>query len=71
MPSKIQAIIFNREYFTRKSANAWLKTHKYNPIKPLHTTTNYYRARLIDPSKFNDFRILKFSDRIKAVLGFY
>ena len=51
MVNHIQAIIFNKLYFTKKKADQWLKRNSFVRIKPFYETINYYRARLIEPNE--------------------
>jgi hypothetical protein len=69
MPSEFQAILLDKRFFTRKSANAWIRKQGFHPIKQLHETEKYYRSRLINPAEFKEFRIMTLSGRIKVVLG--
>ena len=57
--SKIQAIIFKKDNYTPKEAKAYLKQHNLKAIKKVHTTDNFYRYRLQEPSIFKRFRTLK------------
>ena len=66
-----QAIIFRKDAFSKRKADAWLQRHGYARIKPFHETLNYFRARLKEPdeSKY-EYRLVKFGDNIKAVIGY-
>jgi hypothetical protein len=66
--SSIQAIIFDNKKWTTATARAWLKKHKYKPIKRVDKTLNYLRYRLVDPAKFKSFT-MKTLDTIKLVIG--
>ena len=46
----IQAILFDKKYFTVRQANAFLKGNNFIKIKPFHITNKYLRARLIERS---------------------
>lgn len=70
MPSKIQAIIFKKENWTKKSSSRKVKDLGFTPIKPVHETINYYRYRIEDPSKFDHFRIKSNSHGYSLVIGF-
>jgi len=68
--SHIQAIIFNKLYFTKRQADHWLKRHDFERIKPLHETVHYYRARLKEPNTRYEYRIKSLTRGVKAVIGF-
>jgi len=64
----IQAIIFNKNYYTKRQCNQWLKRHNIVKLKPIHETLNYYRCRIQEPNKYlYNYRIRKIADHIKAV----
>ena len=67
----IQAVIFRKEFYTKRKADAWLRRHGYTRIKPFHETLNYYRARLREPNadKYN-YRMIKYSSNIKVVIEY-
>ena len=67
----IQAIIFKKDSFTKRKADAWLKRHNHVRIKPFHETLNYLRARLQQRNEDKyEYRIIKFNDGIKAVIEY-
>ena len=67
----IQAVIFKKDSFTKRKADAWLKRHNYVRIKPSHETLNYLRARLQQPNEDKyEYRIIKFNEGIKAVIEY-
>ena len=71
MSSSIQAIIFQKKYYTTKKARTFLKKNKFTPIKRVHKTNEYLRYRLQNPSKFKRFitkSILK--GKVKLIIGF-
>jgi hypothetical protein len=69
--TNIQAVLFEYDYWTTSSANAWLRKHKLKPIKKVHTTKKYYRYRIQNPDKFDRLRIKKLpSVHVSLVLGF-
>ena len=47
--STIQAILFNRDYFNQRQANAWMKRNNLQKVKPYHITNKFIRARLLQP----------------------
>jgi len=69
--SAIQAIIFKKDYFTKREVDQWLNRHNLVRIKPLHETLNYLRARLrvVDEDRFN-YRIKALNKGIKYVLQY-
>jgi hypothetical protein len=68
--SHTQAILFDRNYWTDSKAKTWLRNHNYSPIKPVHTTNNYLRYRLTEPSNHIRYRTIVLGNRIKAVVGY-
>ena len=67
----IQAVIFKKDSFTKRKADAWLKRHNHVRIKPFHETLNYLRARLQQTNKDKyEYRIIKFNEGIKAVIEY-
>ena len=50
MVTYTQAILFKKDYFTIKKANAFLKRHNLEKIKPFDITNKYIRCRLITPN---------------------
>ncbi len=66
--SEIQSIIFEKDMFTTKKANRWLKKNKISPIKKVHETKNYYRYRITEPD-FDYYITKQLSDGIKLVIG--
>ena len=67
----IQAIIFNKNHYTKRQADAWLKRHNLRRIKPIHETLSYYRCRIQEPNKYlYYYRIKDLHKGIKAVLQY-
>jgi hypothetical protein len=64
----LQAVIFPKDAFTKATANRWLNDHQLTKIKPLHTTTNYYRARIQQPPKNARYYIKTLPNGVKLVL---
>ena len=61
MVTHIQAILFKKDFFTIKQANAFLKQHILEKIKPFHITNKYIRCRLIEPNYKNiNIKFLRF-----------
>ena len=69
MPHKLQAIIFDNKKWDHKSANEWLNKHHYIPIKELHETTNFIRARINKPCarKPNNYYTVKLPNSIEMI----
>jgi len=58
----IQSIRFNREFFTKKESDNWIKKHGYKNIpsginNPQYTNYISYRQR--DPKELENYRMLK------------
>jgi len=68
--SHVQAILFHKPFYTENRANSWLIQHKFRKIKPLHSTENYFRARIVKPSKNFMYRTKKIAPNIKMVLAY-
>ena len=67
----IQAVIFRKDAYSKRKADAWLKRHNYVRIKPFHETLNYYRARLKEPNENKyEYRLIKFGEGTKAVIEY-
>lgn len=46
--SEVQAVLF--QGYTRPSAKAWLRSHKYKPIKDVHVSGSLLRYRITEPT---------------------
>ena len=46
-----QAIMFDKKIYTTEQARKFLTKHKFNPIKRVRITKNYYRYRLKEPDE--------------------
>ena len=76
--TKVQTVMFHRDYWTLREAKAWIRSHGY---KLTHrglggkdrASANYYRFRQFDTSRFvrGSFRTIRFGadTGIKAVVG--
>ena len=71
MPSEIQAVLFEKNKYSKLMANYWLFKHKLKKIKPFHVTRKFYRARIKNPSKYERMRIKRTSKGINFIIGFY
>lgn len=66
--SKLQAVLFDKRYNNPQFAAQWLAQHQLTPIKALHTTDRYHRARIAAPKgKMRTVNIDK-KRRIKGVV---
>ena len=66
--TKVQAIIFDKKFWTVKRAKQWLNDHNYEPLKPVDITKNFYRFRITWPTNRYNYRIITFGDGIKAII---
>ena len=46
----IQAVLFDKSYWTTNEARNYLNKNGYIPIQRVHTTDKYHRYRLIEPN---------------------
>jgi hypothetical protein len=69
MGSKVQAVLFDRERWSPKQAEAWLSGRNMTPIKNVHATENYLRYRMRDPGEFDHFTTLPVYEGVKMVIG--
>jgi hypothetical protein len=67
--SKVQSILFDRDYFTLQQAKRWLKRYCYKYGK-VHTTKRFYRFRQFEPNYNKYHRTIKFKEGIKAIIEF-
>jgi hypothetical protein len=65
--SKIQSILFSKDYYTKKNAISWLKSHgyKYNKID---VTEDFYRARQFPPRKDKKYRKLTPTPGLRLII---
>lgn len=68
--SVVQAVIFNKSFFTTRQARSWLKHHGYKPIKRVHKTKNYLRYRIREPSHIYKTITKKISNGVALVIEF-
>jgi hypothetical protein len=51
MSTQIQSIAFKKSNkWTHNKSEAWLKSHRFKPLKKAHDTGNYLRYRLKKPN---------------------
>lgn len=68
--SDIHSVLFRKDKYDTRSARSRLKNHNLKPIKKVHTTKNFYRYRIRDPTLFKSFMTKKIDD-IELIIGFY
>jgi hypothetical protein len=70
--SDIQSVLFNKNVFTEKDAEKWMKKYNLHPIKQVHITKNFLRYRQKDPTIFKHFITEHTYDpNVELVIGFY
>ena len=57
MADNVQAVLFDKRYWTTNDARTYLKKSNKQPIKRVHTTDTYYRYRLIEPD-YNNYHYM-------------
>lgn len=68
--SKVQSIIFEKSLYTTKNARRWLENNGFMPIKHVDISKNFYRYRVRQPRYGAKYRMIEFTDGIKAVIMF-
>lgn len=71
MPSEIQSILFDMNYWSPKEARQWLKQHDFIPIKRVHRGRQFLHYRLRESEIFDRLRIKKVGKNIEFIIGFY
>lgn len=71
----LQTIIFDKDYYTKKQADAWLKKHKFiinypGKKKGAHETTYSLRYRQAAPKKKAKYTTIKVDEGIQFVLQY-
>jgi len=67
--NKIQAILFDKRYFSKNKAKEWMKKHNIKPIKDVHETKYLWRYRLMEPdSNYKYITKSIFDDKIKLII---
>ena len=68
----IQAVIINKNLYTKPAAKYWIKKHDFKDVK-IDETANYYRFRQKDPKQFErkglQFRLKEIAPGIHFVLA--
>ena len=67
MVLKVQSVIINKDKFTKREANKWIKDNKYIN-KKVDITKNYYRFRQFTPKKGDKYRTKDLKNGVKLVL---
>jgi len=65
----IQAILFNKKNWTLDKVNNYLKEKNIIPIKAIHETENFYRARLEKPN-FRQYYTRKSKNGIEYIIAY-
>ena len=69
MVTQIQALVLNKNQFSKRTANSWIKFHKFKPIKKMHETIHTYRFRLRFPNEDKyEYRMKSITPGVKAVI---
>jgi hypothetical protein len=68
MPTDVQAVLFDKRYYTPERAVAWVRKHDYKPLKKVHTTDQYHRVRLKQPRDDVKYRTKAVSKSIKFII---
>lgn len=67
----IQAIRFDKKYFTKIQALNWAKSHGFKPMKAIDENwPNEYRLRLKNPKRFRTFRSKDITGGVRLILGY-
>lgn len=68
----IQAVMFNKDTWTKNKADKWLKEKNYFPYLSYRITPNFFRFRLIEPDKNKKYRIFSLPNEnsIKFILEY-
>ena len=68
--TELQSIAFDKYIWTNNDVYDWLNYHGIIPMKQLHITKNYRRARITNPNKYKRIRALKRSNGIIFYYGY-
>lgn len=71
MPSEIQSVLFDMNYWEPLQARDWLNNHGFAPVKRMHRGRRFYHYRLQNPDQFDRFRIKKTGQHMEFIIGFY
>jgi hypothetical protein len=68
--SKVQAILFDKDYWNVKLIVDFLHEHKFKPIKKMHITDQYYRIRIRNPLKTKRYRTKEIMPGLKFIIEY-
>lgn len=68
--SEVQAVLFDKDMWTRSSSLRELYKLGFHPIKPVHETANKYRYRMEDPNMYKRLRTKHGQKGITFIIGF-
>lgn len=68
--SKVQSILFDKNYWNIRNIVDFLYDHDFEPIKGMHITNNYYRVRIKHPLKNKSYRTKNISEGLKFIIEF-
>lgn len=71
--SKVQSVLLDKNFFTEKKANDWIKKHNFKIKKRIDITDNYRRYRQYEPKYledkgFNKIRTQTLNNFIKLII---
>lgn len=67
MSKRVQSVLFPRDKFTKRQADAWLIKHRYKHIK-YHLTKDHRRYRQFTPVKSGHYRNIRLSNGVILVM---
>lgn len=70
MPSKPQALLFDKDQYTALFARDWLRKNKLVAIKRVHKTDKYLRYRLRAPNKAKSHRTIELKKGILMIIEY-
>jgi hypothetical protein len=70
-PLVIQAVLFDKKYYTPEMARHYLKINKIKRLKKVHETDQFYRYRIREPEDFIEetFRTVPIGKDMKYIMG--
>jgi len=70
MVSKVQSVIFARQYWSTARAHKWLQKHGFVWDSKVDIKPNFIRFLQFDPSRYKKYRIKKIKPTVELVIGF-
>lgn len=64
----MQSIIFNKKLWTLTESKRFLNRHHLEPIKPVHTTENFYRFGLQNPYPHKRYYTIRITNGVEAIM---